>query len=257
MRELQDLRISRTLLQERLNAEHQRKLNEDREHRNKILRVQDSELEAHKRNHQFNCQSLCESILEANTDLDRMRTLWEQHLGTDGTNSSKKEISKVRQKQGKKAHRYSSVLVFFVVLAVALFVIRAATSRSSKLIASPIEATNDKQHPSLPPIVREDQTYTKYFKTPEFKTTGFVKSDRTSMQEGNQSTILETTENTPLAPEPAKNDIEQNKTVDSSQMKTDPSPTENVAQPKQRRAKRTRRFRPKDIISRLLRKHNK
>mmetsp|Transcript_21252 Transcript_21252/g.50517 ORF Transcript_21252/g.50517 Transcript_21252/m.50517 type:complete len:566 (-) Transcript_21252:125-1822(-) len=79
--DLNKLRSDRIVLIERLRVRMEEALADDREQLARVLRVQKAELEAHKRNHQFHCQALCESVLEADNDLERMRDLWEEHLG--------------------------------------------------------------------------------------------------------------------------------------------------------------------------------
>ena len=126
--ELKELKASRALLEECLHAERETKLAADREQRDRILRVQNAELEAHKRSHQYNCMELCEAVLEANKDLERMQALKDEHLG-DGTTTTRRNLSKnVVSKRQRKKSRASLWVVMAVVLAMTVMVILTATA---------------------------------------------------------------------------------------------------------------------------------
>jgi len=127
LQELKDLISYRSSLEERLLAEKQIKLADDRERRERIIRVQNAELEAHKRSHRFWCQTLCESILEANNELDRFRALSGEHAGR-GSSLLKREGENNRNGRRKKTSRASQWMVMMVVLAIAALVVLAATA---------------------------------------------------------------------------------------------------------------------------------
>jgi hypothetical protein len=126
--EVKNLKSSRSLLKERLLAEQQTKLADFREKRDRILRVQNAELEAHKRSHQFNCQELCESVLEANNELDRLRALWESHAGGGAfrlqSQSRESDNNQVRTKPSRMLQLAFTVMV----MAVLAFVFLSATA---------------------------------------------------------------------------------------------------------------------------------
>lgn len=249
------------MLQEKLAAQHQQKLQEDREHRNKILRVQDSELEAHKRKHQFNCQSLCESILEANNELDRMRALWEKHLRTGSSpKSSPQQFTRGQRRRKTKNVRFSLALALVVVIAITAFIIRAAIIATNNTIATSTKATIDEQHRSLPPlgIIREDETnaITTEPQTMKNRNTGFIKNDiPSSPKDIDQAIISDVVETPETTQETQENSIDKNKNMGSSKKEStsDLLSTEKAARTKQRGGRRTRRFRPKDILSHILR----
>lgn len=116
----------------------QSKLEAQREQWNRILRVQDAELKAHKRNHQCNCQALCESVLNANNDLDRMRALWEEHMGT----------ANIVQKS-RSNNRGRLWVAMVVVIFILKTIIVMSTRRTSTTTATITVEQNDR---SLPPL---------------------------------------------------------------------------------------------------------
>mmetsp|Transcript_22763 Transcript_22763/g.53760 ORF Transcript_22763/g.53760 Transcript_22763/m.53760 type:complete len:573 (-) Transcript_22763:488-2206(-) len=73
--ELNELRASGSTLREHLVAENDIKLANEQSAHNFVLRNQSSQLEALKTGHQSRCQELCESVLDAHSELDRLREL--------------------------------------------------------------------------------------------------------------------------------------------------------------------------------------
>ena len=150
------MRSARSSLKESLLVEKQQKLADDREKRERILRVQKAELEAHKRSHQFNCQALCESVLEANNELDRMRALWEKHNACDGSSSlqtqQKGKISRKNKRQTKPSRSSQwAIIAAVVVVAIAVFVFLPATSGRTDTKPATI-TTIKEQHRLHPPL---------------------------------------------------------------------------------------------------------
>jgi hypothetical protein len=156
------LRSSRSTLKENLLAEKQQKVADDREKRERILRVQQAEVEAYKRSHQFNCQALCESVLEANNELDRMRALWEEHYACDGSSSlqtqqkggnSRNQKRQMKRKPSRPS-RWAVLIAVVMVVAMAAFVILATTSVGTD--TTPELATTlttiKEQHRLYPPL---------------------------------------------------------------------------------------------------------
>ena len=181
LKELEEFTSSRRT--ERLLSENETKLIEDREQRDRIIRVQNAELEAQKRNHQFKCQTLCESVLDANNDLNRMRALWQKHVGENDDdhdlflqNEGRKDSKK---RGGRKSSRVSSLLVRAVVvvfvITTTLFVVPSVTTGGNYKIteawggsrdgADLYVEQHDEQRRLLPPlhmipngIIRNDKT---------------------------------------------------------------------------------------------------
>ncbi|VEU39130.1 unnamed protein product [Pseudo-nitzschia multistriata] len=71
--ELCELRASRPELEHRLKSESMVRVANERSKHQFQLAVQDEKLESVKTTHQLRCQELCESVLDANFELDRLR----------------------------------------------------------------------------------------------------------------------------------------------------------------------------------------
>ena len=138
LEELEEWRAARILLKEQLRAEMQNKLEAQREQWNRVLRVQDAELKAHKRNHQYNCQALCESVLNANNDLDRMRVLWEEHMGI---------ANNVQKSRFNNRGRLLVAMVVFVLILTAIIVLSTTTTTTTTTTI-----TVEQNDRSLPPL---------------------------------------------------------------------------------------------------------
>ena len=87
---LQELETLRSSNQEKPLAAKQLDdtLAKDRARFESILSEQHQRMETAKRNHRFDCQELCESVLEASEELDRLRNLLANHAAAVGTRPS-------------------------------------------------------------------------------------------------------------------------------------------------------------------------
>ena len=122
-KELEDLKASRMSLNEDLRAEKQRMLLIDREKRERILRVQKAEFEAHTRSHQLNCQELCESILIANNEVDRLRTILEERTSDNSSSGNRgRERQKKRRSRFLRSPQTVLMIGIFAIVASAILV---------------------------------------------------------------------------------------------------------------------------------------
>ncbi len=272
MQELQDYKASRAVATQELVREMQARLEAEREQFRRVIRVQDAELEAHKRNHQYNCQALCESVLHANNDLDRMRTLWEEHVG--GTKRAKSRASLL----------WASILVALSIATIVVLSARTTTTTTggSNTTTAPRYVLNgeetDGQLRTLPPlnmirmgIIRDEDTNANAELLPstfQSKTTTTTTTTRKSFNEETIDTTISDTASVVLA-ETISLDSETHakscKIVDgngekkqdgsSYHLSSSTSTSETTTTTKQQGEEgKRRRFKPKQLISNLFRR---
>ena len=116
--ELDHLKSSRILLEESLRADRERRLLQDQVRRDDILRDQTAQMELLKTNHQFRCQDLCESVLEANSELNRLRLLG-QRISKD------EDVIERGQQQETSRQQSRSVMLMLMLMATVVIVVLA------------------------------------------------------------------------------------------------------------------------------------
>ena len=136
--ELDELTTSRILLQNSLRAGIDERLLEDRERREDIVRDQTSRLESIKKNHQFRCQDLCESVLDANSELNRLRQQQQQqqqqhNIAIESRSSSGTSVGYRRQRRKSSSALWMMLVVLAAVIAILLVALLVSGGGERKL----------------------------------------------------------------------------------------------------------------------------